>query len=758
MRILVLGSGGREDAIAWSLEWSADANDDEVFVAPGNAGSSRRLSVDPTDAAAVIDLCAVHDVELVVVGPESVVEAGVTDALVARGLKVFGPSRAAGRLETSKGFCREFAHRHGIPSPSSRSFSCGDIAAATRWADEQGFDVVVKADGLAAGKGVVVPESIAERDAAIVAILSAGDAVLEQRLIGDEVSVLVFTDGTTVRAMPPARDHKRICDADQGPNTGGMGAFAPTRSCPPDVVQRIIDEIVQPAVDGMRADGTPYVGVLYAGVMLTTDGPRLIEFNCRFGDPEAQVLLPLLTSSLKDVMVACVDGRLADVPVVWSDNVACTVVLASRGYPSSPVTGDVINGLDRAVRHDDVVVFHAGTELVASPSGDTVVTAGGRVLDVVALGPDLDIARGRAYAAVADISFEGCQYRRDIGWRELARHTGGYAASGVDIDEGSRAVELMKASVSATHGSDVLAGVGSFGGVISLARTEGMAEPVLVASTDGVGTKVMLAAELGRYDTIGHDIVNHCVDDILVQGARPLFFLDYVASSRLSADMVAAVVSGMAEACRANNCALLGGETAEMPGVYAEGHFDVAGTIVGVADRTRLLPRRTIAPGDVLVGIASSGLHTNGYSLVRRIFAGLPLDTMPTPLTESLGDALLAPHRSYLPVLDELLDTDLVKGMAHITGGGLFENLPRILPAGCAAQIDRRSWPMPPLFALIAEVSGLPDRELFRTFNMGVGMVLVVDAGDVDTVQRSIAEDTWVIGSLTCGDGEVHLG
>jgi phosphoribosylamine--glycine ligase/phosphoribosylaminoimidazole synthetase len=750
MRILVLGSGGREHAMARALERAGDT----VFVAPGNGGTPERREVDPCHAEQVVALCREEKIDLVLIGPESALAAGVSDVLRAAGFKVFGPSRAAAQLETSKSHCRAFAAHHNLPSPRNATFSGPDAAADARaWADAQDFPVVVKADGLASGKGVVVPESKAERDEAIERLCAAGPILLEERLTGPEVSLLVFSDGKTVTAMPPAQDHKRIFEGDRGPNTGGMGAYAPTTICPPDMVERILATIIRPTIAGLAAEGTPYVGVLYAGLMMTKDGPKLIEYNCRFGDPEAQTLLPLLETPLRDVALACVEGRLDELPVRWRNETSCTVVLAARGYPEKPVAGDKIAGLDRAAAHTDVRLCHAGTAV----ADGSIVTSGGRVLSVTALGSDLTEARRRAYETVCDITFPGCQFRRDIGWRELARTAGGYAASGVDIDEGNRAVELLKKRVEATHSAGVLGGIGSFGGALDASALKKFEHPVLLGTTDGVGTKVMLASAAGRYDTIGHDIVNHCIDDLLVQGASPLFFLDYIASSEISASRVAEIVGGMADACTEAGCVLLGGETAEMPGVYCPGEFDVAGTMIGVAEKKNLLPRPDVQPGDILLGLASSGLHTNGYSLARKIFRGLPLDCTPAGLNTPIIEALLAPHRSYLNVLRPLLGKRVVKALAHLTGGGIFDNLPRVLPEGCAAEIDRAAWPVSPLFALIAEASGLPDEELFRTFNMGIGMVLVCAVSDEDTVRSAIAEPVYPIGRLVSGDRTVRF-
>jgi phosphoribosylformylglycinamidine cyclo-ligase len=323
-----------------------------------------------------------------------------------------------------------------------------------------------------------------------------------------------------------------------------------------------------------------------------------------------------------------------------------------------------------------------------------------------------------------------------------------YADSGVDIDAGNRAVDLMKDAVRATYNDAVLAGIGSFGGLFDASALKEMDRPVLVASTDGVGTKVKLAASVGRYRGIGHDIVNHCINDILVQGAKPLFFMDYFATSKLNPEDVAEVVKGIAEACKEAGMVLLGGETAEMPGVYQPNEFDVAGTIVGVLEREAILPRPTIQAGDVLLGFQSSGPHTNGYSLIRKVFEN-------TSLVDSLADALLAPHRSYFNVLFPHLSK--VKALAHITGGGFIENIPRVLPADLNAVIDLNSWQVPPLWTLIREKGNISTEEMYRVFNMGIGMIAIVDRSILADLQKSIPEQTFIIGKLVNGERKVIL-
>jgi phosphoribosylformylglycinamidine cyclo-ligase len=335
-----------------------------------------------------------------------------------------------------------------------------------------------------------------------------------------------------------------------------------------------------------------------------------------------------------------------------------------------------------------------------------------------------------------------------------------YRQSGVDIDAGNETVRRIKQLARATFTPGVLSEIGSFGGLFKLDR-DGLKEPVLVASADGVGTKLKIAFMTGRHDTVGADLVNHCVNDILVQGARPLFFLDYLATGRLSPDVAEQVVSGVARGCRENGCALLGGETAEMPGFYADGEYDIAGFIVGVVDRDRVINGSTIAPGDVLIGLPSAGLHTNGYSLARRVLfetSGYRVDAYLPELRGTVGEVLLAEHRSYLRTVWPLIEGRLLKGMAHITGGGITENLPRILPEGCSAAIDPHSWTPLPVFGVLQERGGIATDEMFRAFNMGIGLILVCAPDHVDQVlSASVGEpDARIIGHIIRGDRHVH--
>jgi len=730
MRVLVIGVGGREQAIAWACR---------------HHGHDVRLASDLGDASA-------SDTDLVIPGPEAALVAGVADECVRRGLPCFGPTASLARLESSKSYARELATMLGIPGPRFASFDDADAAIA--WWRNLDRPVVVKLDGLAAGKGVTIPDGEAATIEAIRATSSGnGKFLLEERLRGPECSLLALCDGVRAIALPLAQDHKRLGEGDTGPNTGGMGAFAPAPV--PYDPDDLVAEFVQPVLDHFAAAGTPYVGVIFAGLMLTADGPRLIEYNVRFGDPEAQAVLPLLETDIAELALLATQGSIDQLPVIVRAQSALTVVATAAGYPDAPVAGAEIT--------DDVVSGAIGVDGTTTLRFDAGVdadgrVAGGRVLAVTGIGFDLAEARRAAYDHIERIHFDGMQVRRDIGWRALGAELTSYAAAGVDIDEGTRAVSEIKAAVEATHDTGVLKGVGSFGGVFSAKAILELDDPVLVASTDGVGTKVELAARLGMVRGVGTDIVNHCIDDVLVQSARPLFFLDYIAASVIDADLVAEVVRGMADACKAAGCALLGGETAEMPGVYLPGAFDIAGTLIGVAERSELLPRPDVAAGDVLIGVGSSGPHTNGYSLLRKIFDWIPMDVVPDGFDRPLGETLLEPHRSYLDVLRGALDCGHVKALAHITGGGLPENLPRVLPADVDARIELGSWPVSPLFQLVRELTPqMATEELYRTLNMGVGMVIVCAPGDAAAVQATIDEPTWLIGELVPGSGHVHL-
>jgi phosphoribosylamine---glycine ligase len=423
MKILVIGSGGREHALAWKLAQSPRVQ--KVIVAPGNAGSAIERGCEnhpASDVAAWLALAKAEKIALTVVGPEAALAAGVVDAFRNEGLKIFGPTKAAAQLESSKDFAKSFMKRHNIPTAHYMTFP--DARLAHAHVERTGAPIVIKADGLAAGKGVVVAMTLEEAHSAIDAMLAdnkLGDAgarvVIEEFMQGEEASFIVMCDGKNILPMATSQDHKRLHDNDEGPNTGGMGAYSPAPVVTPEVNARIMREIIRPTIAGMAADGMPFTGFLYAGVMIDGDGaPRVVEFNCRFGDPETQPIMMRLKSDFVSLIEHGINGTLDQVEAEWDRRVALCVVMASHGYPDSPRKGDAINGFPTE-DSEDAKVFHAGTVI----QDGKVVTSGGRVLGVTALGDKVQLAQKRAYEIADRIHFDGAQMRRDIGWRAVKR-------------------------------------------------------------------------------------------------------------------------------------------------------------------------------------------------------------------------------------------------------------------------------------------------------------------------------------------------
>ena len=862
----------------------------------------------------------------------------------------------------TQAFTKDFLQEHDIPTAKYRNFT--DAAEAIAYVEslDENDRQVVKASGLAAGKGVLLLTTKAETIEAVKEIMSdkafgaAGDTcVIESFMTGPEASCLALCDGKTAVLMPAAQDHKRALENDEGLNTGGMGAYAPAPCVTPDL-QKEIEAMCIKTVQKMAERGTPYVGVLYAGMMLTPNGPSVLEFNCRFGDPETQVVLPLLETDLYEVFIACCDGNLDSVDVRFKENTsAATVVCAAKGYPEAYPKGMAITGLPEANAISGVKVYHAGTKL----DGNVSRCSGGRVLAVTGMGSDLKEALAASYKAVGKLDFvgdnderlmhnrtdiakgatnkklrlgvlgstrgtalipvieacangslnaeivavvsnkstapilekgkalgvtvttsfvsskglsreefdaectsvlvgAGVEYVLLVGYMRilskpfcdfwagrcinvhpslLPKHAGGmdlavhqavidagesesgctihevteavdggpivvqkvvkveqgetaeslkakvqalegpafveaiqkksgkavisYADAGVDIDAGNALVEMIKADCKSTRRAGCDADLGGFGGLFDLAAAGfDSANTVLIGATDGVGTKLRIAQSTKSHDSVGVDLVAMCVNDLIVAGGEPLFFLDYYATGNLAVEEAAAVVKGIAEGCRQAGCGLIGGETAEMPSMYAPGDYDLAGFSVGAVDRNAILPK-DVGAGDVLLGLSSSGIHSNGFSLVRKLLekeklgyeSKCPWDAS----ASSVGASLLTPTKIYVKSCLPLLKASLLNGLSHITGGGLLENLPRSLPKGVVAEITGHP-ALPPVFKWMQQDSGLDDTEMLRTFNCGVGMVLIVKADKVDeakTLLKEAGEDeVYDLGVLVSGEGE----
>lgn len=791
VRVLLVGSGGREHALAWKLAQSPLV--EAIFAVPGNGGTAGLApkvnnvsSVKQEDFDGLVAFAVEQRVNFLLPGPEAPLVDGIVDHFRQHGpasISIFGPSKAAARMEGSKAFSKEFMKRHNIPTSVYQTVTT--LADGTAFLDaHKDKKWVIKADGLAAGKGVIIPETHEEACAALSSIMidrdfgSAGDAVvIEEFLEGEEISILTFSDGYTFKSLPAAQDHKRINDGDQGLNTGGMGCYGPAAVATPEILRRIDLEILQPTFDGMRQERFPFVGCLFTGFMLTPTGPKVVEYNVRFGDPECQTLLPLLDSDLAEIMLACAGNYLSSIDLKISPAYSATVVVAAGGYPEKYAKGTPMTVTQPT--EPGAVHFHAGTTL--DETSNVLATAGGRVIASTATGSTINAAVEKAYQTVSLISFDKMHFRRDIAWRELNRQRKApagksnsdspltYAGAGVSIDDGNTLVQRIKPFLRRTRRPGCDAEIGGFGGTISLPDANYSADsPIIVAAIDGVGTKLLIARETEIYDAVGIDLVAMNVNDLIVQGAEPLAFLDYYACSKLHVESAAKFVEGVAEGCVRSNCALIGGETAEMPGLYSIGDFDAAGCAIGALPKgkTVLPDLASMKAGDVLIGLGSSGVHSNGFSLVRRIVerSGLKYtDKAPWDQGKTLGEALMKPTKIYVRSLLKALSAKegSIKGMAHITGGGLIDNIPRMLPKHLAAKIEVGSWPVPEVLKWLKKTGNLDHKEFATTFNTGLGMVLVVEPSAVEEVEkelRNAAEDVHRVGSLVDRGGPGNEG
>ncbi|KAH6654381.1 phosphoribosylglycinamide synthetase [Truncatella angustata] len=771
LRVLLIGNGGRENAIAWKLSQSPHV--EAIIAVPGNGGTATTPkttnveTVNSEDFSALLELAKKKNLNFVVPGPEAPLVAGAVDFFEEHGIPAFGPSKDAALMEGSKTFSKDFMKKWNIPTAAFENFS--DYEQARKYLDSVNHDVVIKASGLAGGKGVLIPTTKEEAHQGLKEVMlnkefgSAGDeVVIEEFLHGDELSVLTFCDGSRIKSFPPAQDHKRIGDGDQGLNTGGMGCYAPTNIATPELIKEM-DNIIQNTVDGMRRDEIPFKGILFTGFMITSSGPKVLEYNVRFGDPEVQTVLPLLSedTDLAKIMVACVKGNLDATNLIMNiePKFSTTVVVAAGGYPEAYAKGDEMtvqqppNGIN---------IFHAGTKL----KDGKLVTAGGRVIAATATGDSLRAAVDKAYEGVKLIQFDKMYHRKDIAHRAFrptsdTKKALTYAQAGVSIEAGNQFVERIKKAVRSTAIPGADAEIGGFGGEVDLTNAGYAADRLtLVGAIDGVGTKLMIAQATKKHDTVGIDLVAMNVNDLVVQGARPLMFLDYLGCSKLDPEALAPFVEGVAEGCRQSGCALVGGETAEMPGMYQGDDYDAAGCAVGILQNDHRLPRLDdMAEGDVLIGLASNGVHSNGFSLVRRILQedkvsysdAAPWDNSGV----NVGESLLTPTRVYVKPLLKVVSR--LKGLAHITGGGLSENVPRMLPKQLAAEIDVSSWDLPAVFKWLKKAGNVEAAEMARAFNTGVGMVAVLDSSEVDEVTRILKEEgetVYKIGKLVSRSGE----
>ncbi|NWV34429.1 PUR2 protein, partial [Grantiella picta] len=756
-RVLVIGSGGREHALAWKLAQSPQVK--HVFVAPGNAGTadSGKISnsaVLVSNHTIVTQFCKDHNIGLVLVGPEILLAAGMADALRAAGLGCFGPCARAAQLASSSSCSKAFLDRHGIPTARWKAFS--DPQQACRFISSTDFPaLVVRAKTPSARKEVTIAASKEEACRAVQEMMQDrmfGDmVVIEELLQGEELSCSCFTDGVTVASMPPAQPHKRLQDGDQGPSTAGMGAYCPVPQVPEALLEHIRDAILQHIVDSMRQEGAACVGVLQAGLMLTQEGVKVLNFKCQFGDPQCQVILPLLKSDFYEVIQATMDGKLCScMPAWWENRAAVCVVMASPGYPGDSEKGMEVTGLLQAEQLG-LQVFHGGTAL----KDGRVVTSGGRVLSVTAVKQDLMEALAEANRAVATIHFQGATFRRDIGQRGLRLLRQPLYVS-PDVPCCPSPLPILDGPCRKSGGG--------FAAFFDL-KASGYDDPILVSQTKGLGDKLQVAQVCKRHDTVGQDLVALCVNDLLAQGAEPLFFLSHLACGKLDAEVMETIKEGIAEACRSAGCAFLGGEVTAVAAPCPPGHCDLAGFAVGAVERgQRLLGLPRAEEGDVLLGLSSPGIPGRGFGVVRNILLTSSLRcSSPAPGScghGTLGDVLLTPGKMFSPALLPVLRSGHVKGFAP-TAEGLLGGISRLLPEHLSATLDALSWKIPEIFCWLYKEGNLSAEEMAQTFPCGIGAVLVVQKDLAQHVLQDIQrqQEAWLIGKVVapCHTAGSHI-
>lgn len=714
--ILIIGSGGREHAIAKKLQYCGNIWYYGPHRNPGMDRSAKLANIgSTTNVDLILKTAQNQKPDLVFIGPEAPLAVGVVDTLTKNGVPCVGPTKKLAQIETSKIFAREFMVMSGLSEfcPKFCKFYPGQK-------EYQDYiptigEHVIKADGLCGGKGVKVwgdhLNSLEESFEFCTSLHKSGSPFLvEEKLVGQEFSFISFTDGKTVKHTIPVKDYKRAYDGDVGPNTGSMGSTTGNLTFLTDndivVCQKINEKVVHSLSDYF---GELYKGILYGSFMKVGESIKIIEFNCRFGDPECVNILASLKTDLCAILKSIIDQTLHQVELEFTDQYTVFKYLVPNGYPNTPVKGKEVY-INPTV--DQSKLIYASCER----NGNRFYELGSRTIGAVGTGSTLKEAYHDVESQLALISGP-LFYRKDIGKPSIT-----YQESGVNIEEGNKVIREIEKHVVSTFNGSVISKFGDFAGMIKVGNN------TLVSSTDGVGTKSILVLEtfgpeLG-YEMLGHDIVNHCVNDILVKGAKPLFFMDYFASSTIDSQHVKHFVKGVSQACKDVGCVLLGGETAEMPDVYCDGKSDIVGTIVGLIEEGCLIDgQANIKEGDRIVAIPSSGPHTNGYSLIRKILKSMD-DVDPTFVQK-----LCMPHRCYFHDVQKIRQHGVqINGLCHITGGGLIDNPERVLPEGLSIRWTNHT--LPPLFQRLKEEGNLSSDEMRRVFNCGYGLIVVFPEQD----------------------------
>ena len=717
MRILIVGNGGREYAIAKALKRSPDLElyNFGDFLNPGLNDLCEDFDNDD-----LVKFALQKNIDFAVIGPEAYLERGIVDCLENVGISSIGPHRILAKLETSKIFTRFKLHEWNLDKYNVKFESFLPRLKHSIRIPETIFDsfnnnFVIKEDGLRGGKGVKVSGEHFENNLEVHKHCAdlfekKTDFIIEEKLVGQEFSLMSFCDGTTLKSMPVVQDFKRAFNNDKGPNTGGMGSI----SYPNHRLDFLTEEDIAEAhhvnecvIENIQSEVEElYVGILYGSFMKLPSGEiKVIEYNCRFGDPECINVLSLLKTDLLDIFIAMFDGTLNKINIEYESAYTVCRYIVPEGYPTSPQKNVEITLENETNIAYDSIIFASVEE-----ENDSLLLRGSRAIAIIEKGYTLNEAYKKVDREIKKI--KGPVFSRtDIGKPGLT-----YADTGVDIDKGNQVVNNIQKYIKSTSNENTFDNYGDFGGLYKFGGE------VLVSSTDGVGTKSIMAEKLlgdeGFYN-LGKDIVNHCVNDILVKGARPLFFLDYFASSKLKINQVELFVKGASEACKEVNCVLIGGETAEMPGVYKDDRSDLVGTIVGSVKENNMIDgKKNIRSGDVLIGLRSDGPHTNGFSFLRALYSEELID-------DEFAKSLLEPHRCYYKDVQKIINSKIdICALCHITGGGLVDNPERVLSNN--KTISWANFEISDMFKKIREVSGVDEMELRRTFNCGIGMIVFV--------------------------------
>ncbi len=703
MIIVIIGTGGRENLISEKLNNGINKlycigtwrNPDII------KNTIDLFEIDSlSNCEMLLDYCNKLNPDMIVVGPESVLDTNFVEECSKKGYKCIGPCKQLAKLETSKYFTREFLVEinEDFYNPLYFQLEKTNIDKQIKDFCSNNREIVIKVDNLASGKGVFVQgdhfDNIHDGISLIKNKLESQNVIIEEKLVGEEFSLFTLSDGENFIHLPPVQDYKRAYDDNKGPNTGGMGSimcnFNFLNKEDIDKCELLNSKVLTSL---KKKYDKKYIGILYGSYMKTvSDQIKLIEYNCRFGDSEVFNVLNSIETDLSEVFNLMTNGKLDKEKVKLTQKTNIVKYLVPEGYPDSPKK--------KKINYNKV------KNVYAASLNESYKLLGSRSIAIYGEGENINEAYSNCESLINEINKDNLYWRKDIG---LNFNKDTYKAAGVDVEKGNLFVKIIKKDVESTYNSNVLGKHGNFGGQFKFKND------VLVASTDGVGTKgIIIKKYTGSYYTCGHDIVNHSINDILVQGAKPLFFLDYVASSKLDIEDTSSFVKGCCDACKKVNCVLLGGETAEMPTVYNEGHMDMVGTIIG----EQVLKISDMKNGDIAIGISSSGPHTNGYTLIRKILESK------NPPSEVL-DNFISPHRSYLNDVFKIVDLNyIITGLCHITGGGLTENLKRTIPNNLNINLDNIKYPN--WCKWLQKQGNISDEEMKKTFNCGIGFYIFV--------------------------------